>query len=442
MHLLQPVALAAYTPRGPRFSWDTLPVFYHGSNASGPASAAGVEVMARFPMVTVEKFQGPCAHSADPTPACHQEELIVAELKKVKAANPNISTVFYMNSVLDFPQYQLHTRMLAEPALMKRDPDGNVTRIHCPSPAGTCDVFDFAQKRAIALFTSVCINATRSGFVDGCFLDRAVDGCPTGPAAYTAGHLAMQAELQAALGDGPVVSNHAYGPPFDNLTATSGVTFAMIEGFGANNQSIQQMLAARDNVRGVQAHAGGRAHSLEDLIAAFLVAAYRCSHGRPCGSYFGMGGWSDSGALKSTEDHWNEAFAWKLGAPAADAVYRDGVWTRSFEHVNVTFDALTGRGRVQGWTFPTPPPPPPPPGPAPKPTAQCPTVRQGCGYTEFDLKPFPPAKSWAECCAACAAAKDRHCAKWVFHAPGGPTGCHLHTANASLEAGSGVCGEM
>ena len=78
-----------------------------------------------------------------------------------------------------------------------------------------------------------------------------MDGCPTGPETYTAGQLAMQAELQAAIGDGPVVSNHAYGPPHDSLSAKTKVTFAMIEGIGPDNQSIQQMYAARDNHRGV-----------------------------------------------------------------------------------------------------------------------------------------------------------------------------------------------
>lgn len=55
-------------------------------------------------MVTVEKFQGPCGYSPSASPACRQEDLIVAELKKVKELNPNVSTVFYYNSVLDFPQ--------------------------------------------------------------------------------------------------------------------------------------------------------------------------------------------------------------------------------------------------------------------------------------------------------------------------------------------------
>ena len=54
-----PLESLSHTPtgKGPRFSWDTLPVFFHSSNASGPYTADAAKVMARFPMVTIEKFQ-------------------------------------------------------------------------------------------------------------------------------------------------------------------------------------------------------------------------------------------------------------------------------------------------------------------------------------------------------------------------------------------------
>ena len=104
---------SAYTPRGPRFSWDTIPCFFHSSNSSGPMSSASLALMAKFPMVTIEKFQGACAHRDDASPACKQEEVIVDVLRKVKALNSNVSTIFYYNSVLDFPQYKLHQELLA-----------------------------------------------------------------------------------------------------------------------------------------------------------------------------------------------------------------------------------------------------------------------------------------------------------------------------------------
>ena len=68
--------------------------------------------MARFPLVTLEKWHGACVGSADKCPdisresyPCCEEERIVSDLRRVKAINPNASTVIYFNMVLDFPQY-------------------------------------------------------------------------------------------------------------------------------------------------------------------------------------------------------------------------------------------------------------------------------------------------------------------------------------------------
>ena len=47
-------------------------------------------------------------------------------------------------------------------------------------------------------------------------------------------------ELQAALGDGPLIANHAYGPPHDAMVPGS-VAFSMIEGFSPSNKSINEL---------------------------------------------------------------------------------------------------------------------------------------------------------------------------------------------------------
>ena len=148
------------------------------------------------------------------------------------------------------------------------------------------------------------------------------------------------------------------GPPHDNL-APGAVSFSMIEGFGPNNASIQQLLLNAANQRGVQAH--GR--PTEDCVAAFLIGAGHRA-------YFGIGGWSERGA--TFEDHWMPQFAsdclpatdvsldlltprsfpierirvgsYPLGDPLADATYSQGTWTREFaKGVKVTFDvAVSG----------------------------------------------------------------------------------------------------
>ena len=75
--------------------------------------------MAKFPMVTIEKFQGPCAaKSMPPSDTCHQEEIIIDVLRRVKAVNSNVCTIFYMNSILNFPQYDLSESFVSKHAAL------------------------------------------------------------------------------------------------------------------------------------------------------------------------------------------------------------------------------------------------------------------------------------------------------------------------------------
>ena len=54
-----------------------------------------------------------------------EEERMITDLQRVKAINPNVSTVMYFNMVLDFPQYELHHQMLANPHWALALPNGS-----------------------------------------------------------------------------------------------------------------------------------------------------------------------------------------------------------------------------------------------------------------------------------------------------------------------------
>jgi len=94
-------------PQWPSFSWDTVPVFYHSCNFTGEYTDEALKTVAKFPMVTIEKGQ----EVALPAPP-YAETKIGNTLKRVKALNKNISTIFYYNSVLDWPFYKLHEEFL------------------------------------------------------------------------------------------------------------------------------------------------------------------------------------------------------------------------------------------------------------------------------------------------------------------------------------------
>ena len=49
------------TCRGPVWSWATVPIFFHSSEPGGPRGGftdLELDTIARFPMVTIEKWQG------------------------------------------------------------------------------------------------------------------------------------------------------------------------------------------------------------------------------------------------------------------------------------------------------------------------------------------------------------------------------------------------
>lgn len=354
-----------YVPKAPRFSWETVPRFIHTSNMSGPVNAKSLKLMASFPMVTVEKFQGPCANENNATPACFEEDKIISVLRGVKAINPNASTIFYMNSVLDFPQYRLHALMQQDPSLVLRNITGG--KVMLSGGYHISDVFDFSNPKTRALYIESCVNATRTGVVDGCFQDRAVDGTPSDSgddkvpctasdcryqlnisasklAAYAAGHVQVLTDLQKAIGEGPVIANHACGPPHDNLVA-GAVSFAQLENFEANNGSIQQLMLCATNRRGVQAHCRG--DPSENNLAAFLIGAGHHA-------YFGFGPWKSKNA--TFMDHWMPQFELPLGEPLGDATYttaNGGEWHRSFKAgVEVTFSVENRTGTITGPGWP------------------------------------------------------------------------------------------
>ena len=104
----------------PEFSWDTLPVFFHSSNTSGLYSQQALKIIAKFSMVTIEKWQSFDVKNID------DEDDMVAVMKAVKEVNPNVATYFYMNSFKDRPEMTRMARQFDEhPDWALRDVNGS-----------------------------------------------------------------------------------------------------------------------------------------------------------------------------------------------------------------------------------------------------------------------------------------------------------------------------
>lgn len=163
----------------PHWSWDTLPIAFHGANRSGLYTPDAEAQLARYSMVTLEKWYTPCG-AQGPTqagPECDVEDKMFGTFRRIKALKPNITTIMYLNSNFDFAFYSLHGRMMAreaagEPSYL-RDMNGKVVEL-CNDGNVYCGIttFDHANPAVNALWTEALLNATKIGGVDGVFADH------------------------------------------------------------------------------------------------------------------------------------------------------------------------------------------------------------------------------------------------------------------------------
>lgn len=107
--LALPVPAAAHAnlplPSAVRFSWERVQPFFHADNVTGPYSDEAIRAIARFPLVTLEKWHGACegfkpANGSDHCPSisrstypCCEEDRITSDLQRVKALSPNTTTI-------------------------------------------------------------------------------------------------------------------------------------------------------------------------------------------------------------------------------------------------------------------------------------------------------------------------------------------------------------
>lgn len=352
---------------GPPFSWDTVAVYSHMCNKTGPFDAAIAQALARFPIVTVEKGQ-----SVDQDGWA--EDKIVAALKQIRDINPNVHTVMYLNSVLNWDQYKLSQLISSDPKYQlfnasnlpvrqagdhtfKQPPDGML-------------IYGFDQEPARQAWSDTCMTAVATGYVNSCFSDRSTEDSfhrntlsPDTAARYAAGHQMVQQDLQKALDakrqGGFVVANNGVVP---------GARAAMIEPFAATNSSIEmvfeyQRIGFANNTAQpgtqydqrflLEVHAGYKADGSDNhckdgvtnSLSAFLIAAGP-------NTYYGC----SSGWIVSNTDrqwvHWWPEYSKPLGPPKADATY-DGAsrtWRREFgQGTVVTFNTTDNTGTIS-WS--------------------------------------------------------------------------------------------
>lgn len=330
-----------------------------------------MDTIAKFPLVTIEKGQGfndqDCSKYGPDVHFPCAEEKVVEQCKAIKARDPTIATVFYYNAVISWYFYHMNVVMQATPDYQLKDSyTGKPVYVrgdeHFNPPARGMLVFDHGKADARAYWESACVNATKTGFVDGCFSDSSqVDSHKTAVHLNEADHAAFEfGKVQSMTDLTAFFGGHA-GEPYAGSDGVliakkpnqSGINAVQIEFFTPDEAGVAEMMDGVSRGYLMQAHAGvddaasisgcNNLPRMTTLVAAFLIAAGD-------DSYFGTGPWISPG-IDDVEQRWcAELFDRPIGRPLGNATKQAGtsMWSRSFASgTNVTLDTSSEVGTIQ-----------------------------------------------------------------------------------------------
>eukprot|EP01084_Bolivina_argentea_P038099 70454_1 len=321
----------------PLFTWKTVPTYIHMCNESGPFNEATNKRLATYPLVTIEKGQGYQSNGSLPLnySSQYEESKIIEACKAIKQINESVICIMYLNSILDFQNYYLHDLMVWNPKYRLRDDNGVIVYekggtgliYPMPDPKGYW-VFDYQQKAVQNLFVSECINATKTGYVDGCFLDQSsrnnFDGYTFSQATinkFILGHNNVLYEIQKQLNDsGKSICIDGNDVNHVNKTAVSAEA---LEFFKANTDQLNNLIKLGNMGIIVEAHVYAESYNnctnIINSLACFLIGARKFSY-YACSSGWKIGGWLD-----------HKEYHKVLGEPVGNAVLKGNEWTRQFK---------------------------------------------------------------------------------------------------------------
>ena len=346
------------TCRQPAHDWTKVPIFFHGSDPNGTAGGGFTDValatISRFPIVTLEKWQG-----SSLVPYTWQEDAWVVAARQIKARNPAITVLVWFDTVHIYEQdttldpdlkdreYKsawetgctsgnLHaSRFLdAHPEYLLMQDDGRKKALDNMG----CHIYNYGEPAAQCYWQRMCLELVASGVIDGCGADASQSSASSGwqiskPAEelWNRGHAKMLWELLGRMGNGLLLGDA------DQSFSTWGhlpvnAAGVHLEHCRPNNNTINGLRDAAVSKPGaiLECHWQPSDGEFNDALAAFLIGAGN-SH------YIGKGFWDDIPSLGGQADfgdHWDVSFERPLGAPGGDATYVGGAaygqWTRFF----------------------------------------------------------------------------------------------------------------
>jgi hypothetical protein len=456
---LEPPPQPVPNPRRPApfFSWDTIPLAFHGANRSGLYNETTVQTLAKYQLVTIEKWYTACGglHPIQAGPECDVEKAMYHTFNQLKAISPNHTNIMYLNSMFDFSMYRLHGQALELEAsgtrVLLRDRHDELVLL-CNDGNYYCNVtnFDWSKQAARELWTEHVRNATRVGGVDGVFADHAGSklhhnsevpgGWPAlcngkGTWNGTSGRRCWEFTPEFAAvfnaGHGWIV-NHTQ----DMLAPLGG---PVIDGpYGKYNTEVCDFPAMAAAVARGQSGAGpfvleaskGGCTPDASCIAAYLLAATEYTY---------LGCLHDEPQLPYYPD-----LSRPLGPPEGPAVQaEDGVWSRRFGHGAMARWYPNASVGTMQWPGEPKPPEPAPLPPPPADPEHCGTILKDHTFSQDDVGHATTASA-GECCKLCArqnrkktTGPGQECAQWAWHGSSDHS-CHLHSSASALHAQKGT----
>lgn len=324
-------------------------------------------MLAKMRVIVIEKWEGPCWYECynnltmNPPvpcqPSCGAENYQMETIKRAKMANPKLSTVFYLNTLYDFPCLELHGKFLDANADMV-DINGKLVAFKNDNGMPDVNLFDFGQEVGRDIWAGFVKNLIDSGTVDGLFDDKhnvLAMWNETGSFWQICEHVTGRNQWNISCG---VISNETalkyntgkpkvldalhgmFGPTavvFFNTTGKLRMELEDIKSPLSFAQDIQMVLSTHRYcyVQTVDLIGGDctstRSSCSEDEIAMFLLGVER-------GAILGQNGWDD------------EQFSKPLGDPAGPAVQNGNQVERRFKSgTYVTWDLSNNQGKIY-WT--------------------------------------------------------------------------------------------
>jgi len=149
-------------------------VFFHGSQqqtaADGTLDKAALDIVTKFPAVTLEKWQG------DEAPRfLYEEDAMINTAKQIKAVNPDIAVFVWFDSVRIYTANKTLNPDLKPPCttghfrpadfLMTHREYLLMNSTHQPAlePWSGCYIYNFADATVRQFWTDMCLNMTKTG---------------------------------------------------------------------------------------------------------------------------------------------------------------------------------------------------------------------------------------------------------------------------------------